>query len=117
MLSGISFSLAAYSYQFWIPMFPLYFLQAYRLRISLKRFLTGMLITASILQASIFAQHGFKALSFFIKAGGPEYVSTTPSWLSFSSLIGIFQGWIEFFVFAFLPLLGLAFSLKWNPAK
>jgi hypothetical protein len=116
-LSGVSFSLAAYSYQFWIPMFPLYLIQTYRRGISLKRFLSASLLTASTLQALISAQHGLKILGSFMEAGGPGYVVSTPTWLDPSSLMGIAQGWLEFSVFAFLPLLGLAFGFRLNPAK
>jgi hypothetical protein len=116
-LSGISFSLAAYSYQFWIPMFPLYLIQTYKQGISLKRFLSASLLTALILQALILAQHGFKIIGSFTEVGGPSYVLSTPTWLNFSSLMGIAQGWLEFSVFAFLPILGLAFSFRLNPAK
>jgi len=116
-LSGISFSLAAYSYQFWIPMFPLYLIQTYKQGISLKRFLSASLLTALILQALILAQHGLKILGSFTEVGGPSYVLSTPTWLNSSSLMGIAQGWLEFSVFAFLSLLGLALSFRLNPAK
>lgn len=116
-LSGVSFSLAAYSYQFWIPMYPLYLLQAVRRRLSLKRFLSASLLAASTLQTLIFAQHGLKVLGSFMEVGGPSYVFSAPTWLSHSSLMGILQGWLEFSVFAFIPLLGLAVGLRSNPAK
>ncbi|MBS7658907.1 MAG: glycosyltransferase family 39 protein [Candidatus Bathyarchaeia archaeon] len=116
-LSGSSFSLAAYSYQFWIPMYPLYLLQAYKRRLSLKRFLLASLLTASSLQTLIFTQHGLEALKSFIEVGGPSYVLLAPSWLSYSNLMGILQGWLEFSVFALLSLIGLLVGLRLNPAK
>jgi len=117
VLSGVSFSLAVYSYQFWIPMFPLYLIQTYRRGISLKRFLSASLLTALTLQALILAQHGLKILGSFMEGGGPSYVLSTPTWLGSSSLMGIAQGWLEFSVLVFLPLLGIAFSFRLNPAK
>ena len=116
-LSGASFSLAAFSYQFWIPMYPLYIIQAYRQKLSLKRFLAATLIVALILQTVIFMQHGFKVLSAFVKGGGPEYVTTAPTWLNWLSFTSILQGWLEFSILAFLLLLGLALGFRSNPAK
>jgi hypothetical protein len=112
--SGAAFSLAAYSYQFWIPMYLVYALEAWRQKLSIRRFFAGTIIISSALQAIIFTQHSpFEILETFLKGGGPEYVSTASSWIG-PSLAGILGGWLEFSVLSFLPLLGIAIGYASN---
>jgi hypothetical protein len=112
--SGAAFSLAAYSYQFWIPMYLVYALEAWRQKLSIRRFFAGTIIVSSVLQAIIFTQHSpFEILEAFVSGGGPEYVSTASSWIG-PSLGGILGGWLEFSVLSFLPLLGIAIGYASN---
>jgi hypothetical protein len=112
--SGAAFSLAAYSYQFWIPMYLVYALQAWRQKLSIRRFLAGTIIIASVLQAMIFTQHTpSEILQAFVKGGGPQYVSTASSSVTLG-LGGILEGWLEFSVLSFIPLLGIAIGYASN---
>jgi len=112
--SGAAFSLAAYSYQFWIPMYLVYALEAWRQKLSIRRFFAGTIIIASALQAIIFTQHSpSEILKSFLRGGGPEYVTTAGSWVG-PSLGGILTGWLEFSVLSFLPLLGIAIGYASN---
>ena len=112
--SGAAFSLAAYSYQFWIPMYLVYALEAWREKLSIRRFFAGTIIVASVLQTIIFTQHSpFEILETFVGVGGPQYVSTASSWVG-PGLAGILGGWLEFSVLSFLSLLGIAIGYASN---
>ena len=112
--SGAAFSLAVYSYQFWIPMYLVYALEAWRQKLSIRRFFAGTIIVASALQAIIFTQHSpSEILATFVKFGGPDYVSTVSSWVR-PGLAGILGGWLELSVLSFLSLLGIAIGYASN---
>ncbi len=112
--SGASFSLAALSYQFWIPMYPIYLIQAHRQRVSLRRFIITSFIVGLFFLAISLAQYDF---NIFTEREGDGFASAMVSMGNWPIFMDILQGWLEFSIISVLLILGLVLGFWTNPAK